>query len=518
MKRRYIFSGSSGFRLYDLFTPERTINENVFAYSNRSMNERALVLYNNSFFETSGWIHRSTPPIPQGDGTVRRDTLSEALSLHGDSRYFTLFREQRSGLWFIRSSKEITERGLFAALKGYEAQVFLDIHEAEDIPGQRPGRWARLNHELNGRGTADPDAAIRDIFLGELYYRFSEFLKPERVDALHRFFIAGAGEPAGPESERSAGTDFRAEFLASFGEPVTMFTGTAVFFRDGAECQYDPWIAPEIQTGAETGTGESAPEMPLREKLSPVDSAKIVKMFEAYLERLIGIAEYDMDASKISYLGELAAAIRERRELAVFALAYGALSLLRPVIGEGACGAWARSLSDHWQLDRKLREIFVNQGIDGNEAWQVTEIMKAVLCRTAPRQALFPLMDEKGEPWNSAGAGSLALAVLIDNYDAEDFRRLLGVNRFEDITWYNKENFEKTLFYTSFFLLLEDDAAFGGKAAPLAQRAAFIAGIRNLLIRAEGASGYKLDNLLAALSPEEEKVSKKTAKKGTIKK
>ncbi|MDR1419956.1 MAG: alpha-amylase [Treponema sp.] len=523
MKKRYIFSDSSAFRLYDLFTPNGTINENVFAYSNRGADERALILYNNSFFETSGWIHRSTPPIPQEDGTVRCDTLGEALSLHKDSRYFTLLREQRSGLWYIRSSKEIAEHGLFAALRGYEAQVFVDIHETEDPPGQLPGRWARLNHELDGRGTADPDAAIKDIFLGELYYRFGELLNPEKIDALHGFFVPAAPS-SGTESGKAAETALRAEYIASFTEPVSMFAGAAAFFRDGAGGQYDPWRVPETQAEAperpaktdaqsrEEGGTVKSPAAPVS-----ADSAEIVNMFGAFLERLIGIADYGA-SSGAPYLGELAAAIRERRELAVFALAYGALSLLRPVTGKEACGAWARSLSDHWQMDRKLREIFASQGINGDQARQITDIMNAVLRRTAPRRTLLPLKKEKGGPWDSAGAGPLALAVLIDNYDAEDFRRLLGVNRFEDITWYNKENFEKTLFYASFFLLLEDDAAFGGKAASLVQRAAFIARVQKLMIRAEEVSGYKFDGLLAALSPDDDTSSKKTAKKGTAKK
>ena len=179
MKRRALFSGSAAFRIYDLFTAGGPVNENVFAFSNRHWNDRALIFYNNSYSGTAGWIHRSSPAIPQEDGTYRQDTLSEALSLHGESQYFTLLREQRSGLWYIRSSKEISERGLFVSLKGYEAQVFLDIHEVEDGPGGgRAARWARLNHELQGRGVPDPEAAVQDICLGELYYRFTELLKP----------------------------------------------------------------------------------------------------------------------------------------------------------------------------------------------------------------------------------------------------------------------------------------------------------------------------------------------------
>ena len=60
MHKRYLFSGVENFYLYDYFTNDGTVNENVFAYSNRVGDERALILYNNSFESTSGWIRTSS--------------------------------------------------------------------------------------------------------------------------------------------------------------------------------------------------------------------------------------------------------------------------------------------------------------------------------------------------------------------------------------------------------------------------------------------------------------------------
>ena len=123
VKKRHVFSGSVDFCLYDFHDTNGNVNDNVFAYSNRAGDERALILYNNNYSQASGWIHRGAAAIPQKDGTTKQDSISGALSLHWDSRFFTVFREQRSGLWYVRSSKEIAEKGLFAALNGYEAQV-----------------------------------------------------------------------------------------------------------------------------------------------------------------------------------------------------------------------------------------------------------------------------------------------------------------------------------------------------------------------------------------------------------
>jgi hypothetical protein len=54
----------------------------------------------------------------------------------------------------------------------------------------------------------------------------------------------------------------------------------------------------------------------------------------------------------------------------------------------------------------------------------------------------------------------IAHTILTENYHDEDFRKLLGISVFNDITWFNKEAFELTLAYTPLFLALENDTAF----------------------------------------------------------
>jgi glycosidase len=152
VKRRMLFSGSSCFCLFDLWQ-DGNVNENVFAYTNRAGMERSLVLYNNSYYAASGWINAGCDDIPQKDGSgSRKDSLAEALLLRDDPRCFVLLREMKRGEWFIRSSKELFERGLFVSLSGYETHVYLDIYEVEDGDFST---WARLHAELNGAAMKD---------------------------------------------------------------------------------------------------------------------------------------------------------------------------------------------------------------------------------------------------------------------------------------------------------------------------------------------------------------------------
>jgi hypothetical protein len=503
MKRRMLFSGSADFCLYDLLA-QGTVNENVFAYSNRSGDDRVLVLYNNAYSQAAGWVHFSSAAIPQRDGTFRRDSLSQALSLHAEDRYFTLFREQRSDTWYIRSSKEIAERGLFVSLNGYEAQVFLDIHEVEDTAGSPggtwSGRWARLHHELNGRGVRDLSTAMQDLFLEELYRAFTALFEGNRMEELSRAF-AGDTVP-GENTEKGEGRDLVqglspgedpvSAVLHSLRDPLLAFTAAAVKYLDGAGGRYDPFTAGGDHPGIEAGEGW--------------------EIFAGYLRRFLLLGEYlrarpaGLGKSGRWFLKTFAEKIRPKAA-AAFAAGYGSLALLRSVIGEG--GAEAAALMDHWSLGRKLREVYGGLGISGDEAGRVTALMRAVLSRTSP----------EGVPGNVQPGGiydplSLAETLILENYHAEDFRSILKINFFEDVTWFNKEAFEEALFYAALFLIPEDDAALiprsGEKGPRISQasetpkqrldRLETIAGVVEKLSRAEAESGYRLDRFIEALA------------------
>jgi len=79
----------------------------------------------------------------------------------------------------------------------------------------------------------------------------------------------------------------------------------------------------------------------------------------------------------------------------------------------------------------------------------------------------------------------------------------LAVNRFEDVTWFNKEAFEEALLLASFFLYLEAPGAFGKKTETPAvrqKRIETIAEAVEALRLAEEASAYRLEELLGALA------------------
>jgi glycosidase len=175
LRRRHLFARAERFRLYDLFAPEGWVNEDVFAYSNGSGSERALVLYNNAPHRARGWIRESAAFAEKTPGGKRlaRCTLAEGLGIGVGNGRYTTFREHGSGLEYLRSSREIAERGLAVDLAPYGCQVFLDFAEvAEDSKGS----WSRLCAHLGGTPVPSLGRALRELELAPVRDAFHDVL------------------------------------------------------------------------------------------------------------------------------------------------------------------------------------------------------------------------------------------------------------------------------------------------------------------------------------------------------
>ncbi len=162
MRRRWLFSGSANFVLYDFFAGG-AVDENVFAYSNRSGAERGIILYHNKFADTAGWIRTSSAMAvkdEQGETTLVQKTLGEALSFNPDGRAYYAFRDYAAGFDYLRSGRELCEQGLFVEFAAYEYHAFLDFREITD---DEFGNWGKLCHGLNGRGVPSLDEEFRQV-------------------------------------------------------------------------------------------------------------------------------------------------------------------------------------------------------------------------------------------------------------------------------------------------------------------------------------------------------------------
>jgi len=169
MKKRHLFSDVTNFYLYDFYLDNGSVNEDVFAYSNRYENERSLIVYNNRFCNTNGWIRLSASRVETGRGGRKKQVqvdISRGLDLRTADDDYTIFKDLRSGLEYIRSSREIREKGLYFMLRAYQTHVLADIREVRD---DEKGFLATLCDSLNGRGVDNINDALKKVHFAPLY-------------------------------------------------------------------------------------------------------------------------------------------------------------------------------------------------------------------------------------------------------------------------------------------------------------------------------------------------------------
>jgi hypothetical protein len=164
LRRRGQFAEVRDFVLYDFFTDAGWVNEDVYAYSNGRGGERSLIIYNNRYGSTSGYIRESTgyPTIEGKERPLLQRTVAEALALPVEDGAYVTFRDYASQLEYVRSTRELRDRGLWISLEGYGRNVFLDFREVYDGAA---GLWGRLAERLAGQGVPSLNDAFEDLIV-----------------------------------------------------------------------------------------------------------------------------------------------------------------------------------------------------------------------------------------------------------------------------------------------------------------------------------------------------------------
>ncbi len=173
LKKRYLFSGVENFVLFDLVSTDGSVNENVYAYSNGIGDERALILYNNKFQEARGRIHFSSVTAQKDNGNSKQISVAQALQLVPDEKYYCIFKDQISGLEFIRNQKLFHEEGFYNELDAFKYQVLMDFRQIRD---NEFNHYRDLANHLNGRGVPDMQEALQETFLVPIHYPFKEII------------------------------------------------------------------------------------------------------------------------------------------------------------------------------------------------------------------------------------------------------------------------------------------------------------------------------------------------------
>ncbi|MEO0136884.1 MAG: alpha-amylase family glycosyl hydrolase [candidate division WOR-3 bacterium] len=166
LKKRHLFSGVENFYLYDFYDEKGNIDDNVFAYSNGSTTERVLVVYNNRYQETRGWVRASE--------RFHTKNLCAGLNLKCQEGLYYLCRENRSNLFYLISPLDIEKNGWYLHLGAYKYHVYMDFEEVSDQPD---GNYKRLYEFLGGGGFLNLKWALKGMELIQGMEKACAFIK-----------------------------------------------------------------------------------------------------------------------------------------------------------------------------------------------------------------------------------------------------------------------------------------------------------------------------------------------------
>jgi len=454
LRRRYLFAGVANFLLYDLFAPDGRVNEDVFAYSNREGDERALVVYHNRYAEAQGWIRTSVAyaikagPVDEhlsrsGEARVLvQKSLGEGLGLHDDGNVFTIFRDHVTGLEYIRNSRELGERGLYVELSAYKYHVFLDFREVRDNEWHQ---YAQLAAYLDGRGVPSIEKALQEVFLQPVHRPFRDLVNAHSFRRLMDARVTGAGERLKPEFAREFEKKM-AHLLREIGQLTGGDEGEAAMAADA--------IASQVRREL-----EMILHLQVWGTRSHPCSAHVCEGAAEYLRAGHG----DDPVAWGTFLGWL------------FTHALG------KVTGRDDFEQVSRSWIDEWLLGKIIAGALQDLGLDEGAALYAVEMIKVLTSHQRWFQIRSPVEQQ-------------AHRVLESWMKDDDVQRILQVNRYQGVLWFNKEAFERLLWW---MLLL---AAVAMDVEPLLPQAEEEFGMAydvvEVLQEAARKSGYQVEALL----------------------
>ncbi|MBN2011124.1 alpha-amylase [candidate division KSB1 bacterium] len=439
MHRRHLFAHVHNFVLYDFFTPEGPVNEDVFAYSNRAGNERGLVIYHNRYAETRGWIRTSTAiSVKTGadERTLLQKNLGEGLQIPFDNQSYCIFRDHVSNLEYIRNCKELHEKGLYVEIGAYKFHVFLDFRIVKDNEWHHYGHLASF---LNGRGVPNMEEALKETFLQPIHHPFKELVNASHFKKLMEARATKAAAVAEPQlvAETMAHIEHLLNEIRNFSQ------------GKGDSQSILKQLKQELQ---------SSLTLPIWRKLQPKNSPVVFK----YL------------VDKLAELPDVWAILSS----------WWAVHLLGGITDLENSADQSRTWIDEWLFGKVMAGAFSDMEHDEAESWRMVTLVKII---TTHQQWYAAKPKTKEENWYHA------LNTLLKDDDVQQY---IQVNRFQDVLYFNKESFDSLLWWLLMIAVVQIAADITVSKQEARDRMARCHDIIQQLHNAEAKSKYQVEKLL----------------------
>jgi hypothetical protein len=483
LKNRHVFAESANFALFDFWREDGKIDENVFAWSNRLGDQRALAIYHNKYSSTVGTLHRSSSRTDKSTGALYSLQIHEALALPGDGNAVLAYQDNASGLHFLRRLGEIRDRGLHLHLGAYQYHVFQnwrEMHSTAEYP------WDALCGDLNGTGVWSLDEALAKFKLRPVHEALRAALHPDVLRCYSDLIEAESGDAEAPLTRAHQAPCSREETLATLEKNAERFFRAALTALNAAEPASEPEKDEAEDLDGNRSTQKSSASLTSPAPGSSNQTRKSADPIPSARDRYRGLLHA---ASKLPALERAFTRgwpPEARTVLPSHSPQTTAVTVWAPVVAWCLLRAFSDALPpnqnaaatfDRLYLRSALPDSFHPLGIEGDAAYRAAARIRVLVARTKPADAnvLHDALD----------------------WDDPDIVWLTGLHEAGGHRYFNKEAHEQLLWWSClprFIAALEEDPSVKSPATRTTMRA--IGSATEAATAAALNSGYRLDVLL----------------------
>jgi hypothetical protein len=449
LRNRHLFAESEHFLLYDFWNGDGSVNENVFAYSNRRGSERAVIVYNNSYQSTHGTIHLSVGFLEKFSGSMQQRSLAFGLDLSGDGSVVVAYRDNVLGLEYLRRASDFRDHGLTLGLRGYQHVALLDWREFQPTAAHP---WDRLCDALNGSGVYSLDEALSRLQIRPLLEELRQAVSAVNIETFAEIScgVEHVNGSLGDEPYTDAEELADATLIDEERETLETSSKTGEHEEGGLDPRLNGFVA-----HAEAFEREVA-------RLIELDGGGL---YDAVSKAKEEIPEYEKvelkeGVERRDFFSLLKASRRLPHMVSILpATMQGAARVVLPNCDPKSSSArgWAPIMTwlafetleprflpfevfERLNLRWALAETFSSVGMEGEAAWRAAAQVSVLLKFAGEEEPVALLRTEKF--WRDG-----------------DVRWLAGVNTASAIEYINLEQFEELLYWTALPSLLKTKAA-----------------------------------------------------------
>jgi glycosidase len=444
LHRRELFSYVENFRLYNLADSSGNVQEDVFVYSNRLGENKAVFVFHNRYADTSGRIFHSEGYKVKDNDQLYGESVADALQVPNNADCYVSALDQMTGLTYLYSAKEIHEQGLSFHLHAYECRVLVDfaLHFVDE---NHP--FDKLHQKMVGNGVGDLMQALHALELEPIHTAFREIAHPAYLSYLSKLDIGEEKPSVLAQIQEEALVKFR-NLLAG----INAVSGTADASKEKAivkQVKNAFWAALNVSNF----TDDDLPGM-----------KTFVRAREIINKGFVDEPE---------------------RQLVFYLLPF--VQYLGLLVGDEDFESASAALFDKWRLRDIVADCFAQMGIDEPQTQKLINTLQ---------------MSIVTQCWYVRSTQMKTQDLFVKLFSIEQVQRFLGFNLFEEVIWFNEEAMQELEWWM--ITLAFYHALSGGDFTATLVHEAVIGSyeVTQQLREARLQAGYQVEKLIKFLKPE----------------